>query len=65
MKNSLLRGILRGAVFVSVIVSLPVSAQVLPAVDAVQAIDEVVVTGTGTEHYLKSAPVQTEVITDI
>jgi len=26
------------------------------------AIDEVVVTGTGTEHYLKSAPVQTEVI---
>jgi len=28
----------------------------------VQEIDEVVVTGTGTEHYLKSAPVQTEVI---
>lgn len=26
------------------------------------AIDEVVVTGTGTEHYLKNAPVQTEVI---
>ncbi len=33
------------------------------AIKAVQAIDEVVVTGTGTEHYLKSAPVQTEVIT--
>lgn len=31
--------------------------------DTVQPIDEVVVTGTGTEHYLKSAPVQTEVIT--
>lgn len=28
-----------------------------------QEIDEVVVTGTGTEHYLKNAPVQTEVIT--
>ncbi len=27
------------------------------------AIDEVVVTGTGTEHYFKEAPVQTEVIT--
>ena len=26
-------------------------------------LDEVVVTGTGTEHYLKDAPVQTEVIT--
>lgn len=26
-------------------------------------LDEVVVTGTGTEHYLKNAPVQTEVIT--
>lgn len=63
MKNSLLRGILRGAVFVSVIVPVSVSAQERPTVDAVQAIDEVVVTGTGTEHYLKSAPVQTEVIT--
>lgn len=63
MKNSLLRGILRGAVFVSVIVPVFVSAQERPAVDTVQAIDEVVVTGTGTEHYLKIAPVQTEVIT--
>lgn len=26
-------------------------------------LNEVVVTGTGTEHYLKDAPVQTEVIT--
>lgn len=26
-------------------------------------LEEVVVTGTGTEHYLKDAPVQTEVIT--
>lgn len=26
-------------------------------------LDEVVITGTGTEHYLKDAPVQTEVIT--
>lgn len=26
-------------------------------------LDEVVVTGTGTEHYLKDAPVQTEVLT--
>ena len=26
-------------------------------------LDEVVVTGTGTEHYLKDAPVQTEIIT--
>lgn len=29
-----------------------------------EAINEVVVTGTGTEHYLKDAPVQTEVITN-
>ena len=28
-----------------------------------RVLDEVVVTGTGTEHYLKDAPVQTEVIT--
>ena len=27
------------------------------------SIPEIVVTGTGTEHYLKDAPVQTEVIT--
>lgn len=26
-------------------------------------LNEIVVTGTGTEHYLKDAPVQTEVIT--
>lgn len=26
-------------------------------------LNEVVITGTGTEHYLKDAPVQTEVIT--
>lgn len=64
MKIGLLRGILRGAVFASVVVFYrPVAAQEQSAIKAVQAIDEVVVTGTGTEHYLKSAPVQTEVIT--
>lgn len=63
MKNGFMRGILRGAVFVSVCVPVTVSAQEPAAVDAEQAIDEVVVTGTGTEHYLKDAPVQTEVIT--
>jgi len=64
MKIGLLRGILRGAVFASVVVFYrPVAAQEQSAIEAVQAIDEVVVTGTGTEHYLKSAPVQTEVIT--
>ena len=62
MSKMLLRGILRGAVCVAVVATVPVRAQEPPAVDAVQAIDEVVVTGTGTEHYLKSAPVQTEVI---
>lgn len=63
MKIGFLRGILRGAVFVSVVVSMPVVAQERSMTDTVQSIDEVVVTGTGTEHYLKSAPVQTEVIT--
>ncbi len=64
MKIGLLRGILRGVVFASVVVFYrPVAAQEQSAIKAVQAIDEVVVTGTGTEHYLKSAPVQTEVIT--
>lgn len=40
----------------------PLTADFELAPDEV-AIDEVVVTGTGTEHYLKDAPVQTEVLT--
>ncbi|MFR9565180.1 MAG: hypothetical protein SNG14_06605 [Rikenellaceae bacterium] len=31
--------------------------------DAAILVDEIVVTGTGTEHYRKDAPVETEVIT--
>ena len=40
---------------------LPAFSQTLMT-DSVHHLDEVVVTGTGTEHLLKNAPVQTEVI---
>lgn len=58
--------ILRGVWSVSFALLLPATVQAQQPAEPVepsQTIDEVVVTGTGTEHYLKSAPVQTEVIT--
>lgn len=42
------------------VLSTRVSAQSNVAME--DSIPEIVVTGTGTEHYLKDAPVQTEVI---
>lgn len=42
---------------------LPAWAQDISDRPKEMQLDEVVVTGTGTEHYLKDAPVQTEVIT--
>ena len=50
---------LAGLVLLSL--SAEVSAQSNVAMQ--DSIPEIVVTGTGTEHYLKDAPVQTEVIT--
>ena len=49
---------LTGLVLLSL--SAEVSAQSNVAMQ--DSIPEIVVTGTGTEHYLKDAPVQTEVI---
>lgn len=40
---------------------LPASSQSVMT-DSIHHLDEVVVTGTGTEHLLKNDPVQTEVI---
>ena len=46
---------------VSVLGCLPVRSQSVMT-DSIHHLDEVVVTGTGTEHLLKNDPVQTEVI---
>lgn len=48
------------AVLALLVLSTRVSAQSNVAME--DSIPEIVVTGTGTEHYLKDAPVQTEVI---
>ena len=62
-----MRNTLRGVVCASLAALLPLAPAAAQEQQrdlvAGETIDEVVVTGTGTEHYLKSAPVQTEVIT--
>lgn len=49
-------------------IAITASAQTIPDdndnKDISVMLDEVVITGTGTEHYLKNAPIQTEVITN-